>query len=73
MVTAKRGRIFRRKDGKFLLYLPKDLAEDSMFPFKFKDENDPSINVRVSFDLNATEPRLSVESWNVRDTEVKNS
>ena len=26
--------MFRRKDRKYLIYLPLDLAEDSMFPFK---------------------------------------
>jgi hypothetical protein len=34
MVNEGRGRLFRRKDAKFLIYVPKDLAEDSMFPFK---------------------------------------
>jgi len=37
MVSEGRGRLFRRKDGKYLIYLPKDLAEDSMFPFKGAD------------------------------------
>ena len=45
MVSEGRGRLFRRKDGKYLIYLPKDLAEDSMFPFKGSD----SIFVKVSF------------------------
>ena len=47
MVSEGRGRLFRRKDGKYLIYLPKDLAEDSMFPFKGAD----SIFVKVSFKL----------------------
>jgi hypothetical protein len=47
MVREGRGRLFRRKDGKYLIYLPKDLAEDSMFPFKGAD----SILVKVSFKL----------------------
>lgn len=47
MVDVGRGRLFRRKDGKFLIYLPKDLAEDSMFPFK----DAPSVLVKVSFKL----------------------
>jgi len=34
MVKEGRGRLSRRKDGKYLIYLPLDLAEDSMFPFK---------------------------------------
>jgi hypothetical protein len=47
MVNEGRGRLFRRKDGKYLIYLPKDLAEDSMFPFKGAD----SIFVKVSFKM----------------------
>jgi hypothetical protein len=57
MVTEGRGRLFRRKDGKYLIYLPKDLAEDSMFPFKGAD----SIFVKVSFKLGKTD--LMVEKW----------
>ena len=47
MVSEGKGRLFRRKDGKYLVYLPKDLAEDSMFPFKGGD----TIFVKVSFAL----------------------
>jgi hypothetical protein len=57
MVNEGRGRLFRRKDGKYLVYLPKDLAEDSMFPFKDGD----SIFVKVSFKLG--EKKLAVEKW----------
>jgi hypothetical protein len=57
MVSDGRGRLFRRKDGKYLVYLPKDLAEDSMFPFKGAD----SIFVKVSFKLGDT--KLVVEKW----------
>jgi hypothetical protein len=57
MVNQGRGRLFRRKDGKYLLYLPKDLAEDSMFPFKEAD----SIFVKVSFQLG--DAKLAVEKW----------
>lgn len=57
MVNEGRGRLFRRKDGKFLIYLPKDLAEDSMFPFKGSD----SIFVKVSFKLGDT--KLLIEKW----------
>lgn len=52
-----RGRLFKRKDGKYLVYLPKDLAEDSMFPFKQSD----SIFVKVSFKLG--DDKLAVEKW----------
>ena len=57
MVNDGRGRLFRRKDGKYLIYLPKDFAEDSMFPFRGSD----SIFVRVSFKLGDT--KLLVEKW----------
>jgi hypothetical protein len=58
MVSDGRGRLFRRKDGKYLIYLPKDLAEDSMFPFKGAD----SILVKVSFKVGETNKML-VEKW----------
>jgi hypothetical protein len=57
MVNEWRGRLFRRKDGKYLIYLPKDLAEDSMFPFKGAD----SVFVKVSFKLGETD--LLIEKW----------
>jgi hypothetical protein len=57
MVSDGRGRLFRRKDGKYLIYLPKDLAEDSMFPFKGSD----SIFVKVGFKLG--DNKLLVEKW----------
>jgi hypothetical protein len=57
MVSDGRGRLFRRKDGKYLIYLPKDLAEDSMFPFKGAD----SIFVKVSFKLR--DDKLLIEKW----------
>jgi hypothetical protein len=43
--VKEEGRLFRRKDDKYLVYLPKDLAEDSMFQFKDSD----TIFVKVSF------------------------
>jgi len=63
MVNEGRGRLFRRKDGKFLIYLPKDFAEDSMFPFKGSD----SIFVKVSFKLG--DNKLLVERWKEPVTE----
>ncbi len=57
MVSEGRGRLFRRKDGKYLIYLPKDLAEDSMFPFKGAD----SIFVKVTFNLR--DDKLLIEKW----------
>jgi hypothetical protein len=57
MVNEGRGRLFRRKDGKYLIYLPKGLAEDSMFPFKGAD----SILVKVSFKFKGD--NLLIEKW----------
>jgi len=57
VVNEGRGRLFRRKDGKFLIYLPKDFAEDSMFPFKTLD----SMFAKVSFKLGGT--TVLVEKW----------
>lgn len=65
MVSEGRGRLFRRKDGKYLLYLPVDLAEDSMFPFKNYTKTKrgaDSIPVRVVFKHG--ENRLLIEKWN---------
>jgi hypothetical protein len=55
--VKERDALFKRKDGKFLIYLPKDLAEDSMFPFKGSD----SIFVKTSFKLG--DNKLTVEKW----------
>ena len=60
MVSEGKGRLFKRKDGKYLLYLPKDLAEDSMFPFKGSD----AIPVKVSFALG--DNKVLIEKWGNR-------
>lgn len=45
MVRHGAGSIFRRKDGKFFVYLPQGVAEDSAFPF----EVNSSVKVNVRF------------------------
>jgi hypothetical protein len=65
MVSEGRGRLFRRKDGKYLLYVPVDLAEDSMFPFKDyvkTKRGADSIPVKVSFKQG--DNKLLIEKWN---------
>ena len=60
MVSSGKARFFKRKDGKYwkyLLYLPVDFAEDSMFPFPIKKEI--SIDVKVS--IKCEENILTVE------------
>jgi hypothetical protein len=61
MVNEGRGRLFRRKDGKYLIYLPKDFAEDSMFPF----QENPSVFVKVSFKIG--DDKLLIEKWEYED------
>ena len=60
MVNEAKGRLFRRKDGKYLLYIPVDLAEDSMFPVKATPAN-PAVAVKVSFKVG--DKKLTVEKW----------
>jgi hypothetical protein len=57
MGNVGRGRLFRRKDGKYLIYLPLNLATDSMFPFK----TETSVKVKVSFKIG--EEKLVIEPW----------
>ena len=52
-----KGRLFRRKDGKYLIYVPVDLAEDSMFPLK----TEASLEVKISFKIG--DDKLTVEKW----------
>jgi len=58
MVHEGRGRLFKRKDGKYLIYLPKDFAEDSMFPFKDAD----SVLLKVKFTPGGRK-ELICEEW----------
>jgi len=68
MVSEARGRIFRRTDGKYLIYVPVYLAEDSMFPFKDSD----SIFVKVSFPLDGSK-RLDITQWTEEDQQKRDS
>jgi len=66
MVNEGRGRLFRRTDGKYLIYIPKSLAEDSMFPFQNwqdgkRSGEKNSIYVKVSFKREVQ--RLIIEEW----------
>ena len=57
MVNEGKGRLFRRADGKYLIYVPLDVATDSMFPYK----PEPSVPVKVSFKIG--EKKLIIEEW----------
>jgi hypothetical protein len=70
MVNEGRGRLFRRKDGKYLIYLPVDFAQDSMFPFKeyIKTKRGAdSIRVKVSFKHG--DNKLLIEKWDAQNTQ----
>jgi len=47
VVNVGKGNLFRRKDGKYLIYLPLSMANDSQFPFK----TETSVRVKVSFKI----------------------
>ena len=57
MVNVGKARIFKRKDNKYLIYLPLSLANDSQFPFK----TETSVRVKVSFKIG--EEKLVVEPF----------
>ncbi|UCE15323.1 MAG: hypothetical protein JSV12_05430 [Candidatus Bathyarchaeota archaeon] len=63
MVNEGKGRLFRRKDDKYLIYIPKDLAEDSMFPFRGAS----SVSVKVKFKLGET--KLVIEKLEEEEIE----
>jgi hypothetical protein len=56
VVGEARGSIFRRTDGKYFLYLPKHLVEDTAFPFKLES------STPVTVIIDSKEQRLLVMS-----------
>ena len=60
MVSEGRARLFRRVDDKYLIYLPKKVVEDSMFPLTLKEESEAYVN--VSFEVGG-EKKLLIEKW----------
>ena len=57
MGNVGRGTIFRRKDDRYLIYLPVHVVDDSMFPLKCTG----SIPVKISF--TPTDGKLILEKW----------
>ena len=60
MVSKGRARLFRRADDKYLIYLPKRVVEDSMFPFPLGEETEAY--VKISFEVGGDQ-ELLVEKW----------
>lgn len=65
MVNEGKARLFKNSQGRYLIYLPVDLAEDSMFPFKVND----SMHVRVGFKHG--EKKLTIVEWKPQETPTK--
>ena len=57
MVSEGKARLFKNSQGRYLIYLPVDLAQDSMFPFKVSD----SMYIKVGFKQG--DAKLTIESW----------
>ncbi|MCW4005545.1 MAG: hypothetical protein NWF04_02955 [Candidatus Bathyarchaeota archaeon] len=57
MVNEGKARLFKNSQGRYLIYLPVDLAEDSMFPLKVNS----SMYVRVGFKMG--EKTLTISKW----------
>jgi hypothetical protein len=62
MGNEGKGTIFRRKDDRYLLYLPVRVVDDSMFPLKCEG----SMPVKVHF--SAKDGKLIVEKWTKEQT-----
>jgi len=57
LVSEGVGLIFRRKDGRYFIYLPKDLVEDTGFPFP----TEKSLKVKIHF--TPSNKKLIVEKY----------
>ncbi len=62
MGNEGKGTLFRRKDDRYLLYLPVRLVDDSMFPLKCSG----SMPVKVHF--SPKDSKLIVEKWTEEKT-----
>jgi hypothetical protein len=65
MVSKGRGRLYRRKDGKYLIYLPVKICEDSMFPFNpdWSTQIEPNSDVYVKISFKMGDDKLLIERW----------
>lgn len=62
MGNEGKGTIFRRKDDRYMLYLPVRVVDDNMFPLKCSG----SMPVKVHF--SAKDGKLIVEKWTEEKT-----
>ena len=57
MVSQGKGSLFKRTDGKYFIYVPKALVEDSAFPFELNS----SVKLKVSFTPGKKKKEILVE------------
>lgn len=58
MVNQARGSIFRRTDGKYFIYVPTRLAEDTAFPFTIGES---ATKINISFKTG--DKKLTIEKY----------
>ncbi len=63
MTNKARGSLFRRKDGQYLMHLPKTLVEDTMFPIPVHS----SVKVEISFEVG--DKKLTIKKATEKDSD----
>lgn len=62
MVNVGKGRLFRR-GNKYMIYIPKDVAQDTMFPLK---SGETSIPVEISYEVGGNV--VVVKKWKEKES-----
>jgi hypothetical protein len=57
LVNQGKGSLFKRKDDKYFIYVPKKVVEDTAFPFELNS----SVKVKVSFTPDKKKKEILVE------------
>jgi len=61
MPTSGRCRLFKRNDGKYLIYMPLNVAEDSMFPFKLEKDAEGKFSLALKVSFKIGDKKLIIE------------
>jgi hypothetical protein len=59
LVSEAKGQLFKNIQGRYFIYLPITLEEDSMFPLSLK----PDSSIRIKLSFNTEKKQLIVEKW----------
>lgn len=69
MASSGKGRIFKRADGKWLVYLPMDVCTDSQFPFKestlMKSRRGVGLSLHVKVTFDSESRKVILSEWGV--------